>query len=64
MELSFRRTPSGTDWREHMSPISGWHTHRVYCNSHLIASFPTERMRDAFLSERRQKYPRNDYTHD
>jgi hypothetical protein len=47
-----------------MSPISGWHTHRVYCNSHLIASFPTERMRDAFLSERRQKYPRNDYTHD
>jgi hypothetical protein len=34
---------------------------RVYCNRSLIASFMTERLRDAFIAERKAAFPRNHY---
>lgn len=45
-----------------MSVLTGWHRHLVFCNRALIASFPTEALRNAFLAERRRKYPLSEYT--
>jgi hypothetical protein len=45
-----------------MSVLTGWHRHLVFCNRNLIASFPTEALRDAFIRERASKYPRGEYT--